>query len=100
MKLNKTIKELKKCLQDEKNDSIQNYLENLTANEEMRIWWFRSPKREKSPRISHYHPRNSPYVEPKLEYPRSRNIDYISQEPEYGAHEEFGYRERKNNARM
>ena len=61
---------------------------------------FRSPKREEGPRTSHYHPRNSAYLEPKLEYPRSRNIDCIAQEPEYEAHEEFGDRERKNEAGM
>ena len=61
---------------------------------------FRSAKREEGPRASHYHPRHPAFLEPKLEYPRSRNIDYIAQEPEYGAHEEFEYRERKNNARM
>ena len=40
------------------------------------------------------------YLEPKSEYPRSKNIDYVAQESEYGVHEEFGYKERKNNARM
>ena len=61
---------------------------------------FHAPEREEGPRTSHYHPRNSAYLEPKLEYPRSRNIDYIAQEPEYEAHEEFGYKELKNEAGM
>ena len=63
-------------------------------------WSNQYEPRCKSSRASHYHPRNSAYLEPKSEYPRSRNIEYIAQESEYGAHEEFGYRERKDNARI
>ena len=50
--------------------------------------------------MTRYYQQETAYLEPKLETPRSRNQAYIEQKLEYGAREQFRYREQRNDAAL